>query len=70
MHKGAGNVAWAPLDRLPRTQITSWQFRNGRNDRIATQRYSSRLGHCVIWTKWRRLVVGVLESNDDGTAAG
>ena len=40
------------------------------NDRIATQRYSSRLGHCVIWTKWRRLVVGVLESNDDGTAAG
>ena len=31
-HWGAGDVPWAHLDKLPRTQITSWQFRNGRTN--------------------------------------
>ena len=34
MHLGAGDVPRAPLDRLPRTQITDRQFRNGRINQI------------------------------------
>ena len=41
---------------------------HGINDRIATQIYLSPLSTRVIWMKWRRLVAGVLESGDDGTA--
>ena len=42
MHLGAGNMPCAPLERLPRIQITTWQFHNGRTNQtlLATGLFS------------------------------